>query len=667
MSKLKFLFIALTVFIGIFAFAQFMSPRFFSLDDNTYFASSYKYSYSSLFLNGQVPLFNFHQYMGLPFLAQGQTGVFFIPSYIAVFLSYMFFKTDLYSCDILAFIFLALACISMYFLVIKLSCKNYIAMAASILWVTMPFIFTVSRSWIFIAYMAFWIPFNFLILLKLSEKQDIKLWLLFTLLRAAMLLNGYVHYFHILFVFEVLFLALSITVKKWFKPRFLLYFFGSYAITALLASVMLLPMYKLASISADRAQPLNFEQITQFALTLDSFIKAQMFEFSSWVFKAPGPQFYIGIPLLLIPLFLVDKNIRGNIDRKILVIFSVCLVAAFILSTKFYGSLSFIPTFSMFRWPCKYYIFFVFFLLIIIALIWDSAIKSEIRVSHLLIPSAIIISILINTGLIVYSGDLLKYGLKYKAPIPFYQNISDTGRFFTGWVKNTPRYAADKLLTGSFALQSGLYHFAGYDPLVSKINLDNSLGLKYMSVYQQQPDKDLFKLLSEKGVKYIVTENSEENMTNLSGYPFLRPIFKDDEIVVFKNGNAMPIIYFSDAPLDPVDFDYKVNDIIISPLKSGELNVSIAPIDGYKVYFDGKFAEAAEQPHLIEYGKYKTYAPIKLQIPENTEKIAIKYEDNYFIIGGIISCITFITIMLISAFLIIKSKRNSTSLVQNKL
>ena len=659
--KLKYLYIGILFFAIFYICIQLTFPRYFAYDDNVFMAMTYAYNYDVIINYWKIPIINFNQYMGISW-QPGEVGVFFIPAYIAVFLSYIFFGNALHSIDILSFAFLLLAIVSMYFFLVKLSCKDYIAMIASVLWVTMPFVFTVGRSWIFIVYMAFWLPLNFLILIKLFEKPDLKLWILFALLRSMMLLNGYVPCFHMIFIFEILFLSLSLIVKKWFNLKFLLYFFASYVVTVLLTTVILLPMYNAAILSAERNNILSFAQITQYAMTLDTFVKAQMFEFSSWVFKAPGPQFYVGIPLLLIPLLLTNKNIKDNIDKRVLIVFSICLVSAFLLSTKFYGYLSFIPTFSLFRWPCKYYIFFAFFLVIIIALIWESASKSEIGLFRLLLPSAMAISIFINIGLIVYSGDLLKYGLKYEAPISFYLNLAnkEDGRFFTAWVKNAPRYAAGKLLTGSFALQAGLYHFGGYDPLVSKINVENSLGLKYMSVYQNPPDEDLFKVLSEKGVKYIVTENSEKNIAMLGVYPFLNQVFADDEIIVFSNDNAMPIIYFSDMPDKAVDFKYNVNEINIYPLKSGELNISIAPIEGYKIYFDDKLVGIPERPPLMNfYDKYKTYEPVKIQIPENIKKVTLRYEDNHFKIGLMISCIILVTILLILVIFNYKNKKHN--------
>ncbi len=659
MKKNFFLIITIFIFTIFFISAQIISPGYFSYDDNTNFASTYGYNYKVLTEKGKIPVVDFHQYMGQAYLGQGQTGVLFIPAYLAVFLSYMFTNSDLWSVEILVFLFLMLSSISMYFFLIKLECKNYTAMAGAILWITMPFVFSASRSWLIVAYTAFWIPFNFLFLIKLSEKPSVTSWLILAVLRALMIFNGHIHFFHIVFVLELIFLSISAYLKQWFKPKFFISFICSYIVSALLAMAVLLPMYKAATLSDERGLPLTFEKITQYSLTLDSFFKAQLFDFSSWAFQAPAPVFYIGITSLLIPLFLLNKKIRENTKYKLLIIFSLCGAAAFLLSTKLYGYLSFLPTFSMFRWPCKYYIFFVFFISVLIILVWNAAIKSEERFGNLLIPLAVFFSIMINTGLIVYSADILKYGLKYETPIQFYSALSgkEKQRFFTGWVRKSPRYLAPKLMTGFKAMQSDLYHFAGYDPLVSKINVKNSLGLKYMSVYQNPPDELLFQILSEKGVKYIVTENSEENARIAEQYGSLERCYADDDIIILKNQNVMPIVYFSDSPKDAVEFQYGINQITINTPKSGELNISLAPIDGYKIYFNNLPADLKIKAVPYKCGIYETYENIKINIPEEVEKLTIRYEDPYFITGAWISAITLFLSLAVLVVCFIKKRQ----------
>ena len=163
--KFKYLSMGILFFTIFYVCIQLAYPRYFAYDDNVYVAISYAYNYDTLMTHWKIPIINFHQYMGLAW-QPGENGVFFIPAYIAVFLSNLFFGNELYSIDILSFAFLLFAIIAIYFLFTKLSCRDYIAAILSVLWVTMPFVFTVGRSWIFIVYLAFWLPLNLLILIN---------------------------------------------------------------------------------------------------------------------------------------------------------------------------------------------------------------------------------------------------------------------------------------------------------------------------------------------------------------------------------------------------------------------------------------------------------------------------------------------------------------------
>lgn len=658
-KRIKFACVAAGIFVFLFVVMEFAYPRYFSYDDNTNFGITYEFNFNTVLQRKQVPLVNFHQYMGQTYLGQGQTGVFFLPAYVSVALSRIFTGDALWNIDILVFLFLLAAALAMYRLLLELGVSEPRACAGALLWVTMPFVFTVSRSWVFVAYMAFWIPLNFFLMLRLVKGASPGLWLLFVLLRVFMLYNGYVHYFHILFVMELIFWGICRIMNQWWSRGFFWRYLASYAVTALLSLPMLLPMYRVSALSAERGAPLHFDEITQFALTLPVFLKAQLFEFSSWVFTAPGPVFYAGIPLFLIVFLSFHKDIRKGALGKPIGVLGFCSLAAFLLSTKIYGIFSFLPTFSMFRWPCKYYLLFLFFFVAVCILIWQALDDADFRLGEAAAPVLIGISLTANAGLAFYSGDLLRYGLKYENPPDIYRQLKKEkqGYFFTGWVKDSPRFVSPMLMTGFSATQAGLYHFAGYDPLVSSVNLQNSLGLRYLAIYQQPPDAELFDLLSAKSVRYMVTENSEENFRKFREFSSLKFLYKNDFILIFENSDALPIVSFQQNPLQEVPFHFGTNEITVYPQGSGLLNISLAPIEGYRVYFDGKLSPQSVQAVPMNRGQYRTFEPVQISVPQGVQTVSLKYEDPWFTAGLILSALSLAAVLAVSAVIAVRIRK----------
>ncbi|MEJ2010497.1 MAG: hypothetical protein P8Z30_20480, partial [Acidobacteriota bacterium] len=103
-------------FIGTLATAcllllvlEFRSPYYFLQDDGLEdFLPSYFHNWHSL-LAGHLPLYDFHIFAGIPHLSMGQTGVFYIPQYVAMFLSQSIWGHPFATIDLLAFMHALLA------------------------------------------------------------------------------------------------------------------------------------------------------------------------------------------------------------------------------------------------------------------------------------------------------------------------------------------------------------------------------------------------------------------------------------------------------------------------------------------------------------------------------------------------------------------------------
>ena len=109
----------LLVLVSItFAVIELIHPYYFLMDDNqNYYLYVYTHSYKAL-IQGEISLFNFHQFLGVPFFAAGQTGTLNPVIIISLFLSRLFFGEYYAAMDIMAYLLLSITAIGM-FLIIK--------------------------------------------------------------------------------------------------------------------------------------------------------------------------------------------------------------------------------------------------------------------------------------------------------------------------------------------------------------------------------------------------------------------------------------------------------------------------------------------------------------------------------------------------------------------
>lgn len=627
----------LLLFAAVFVFfllPDFLTPGFYLFDDNAVqFDTYYRYNYRSLFGGGELPLFNFHQFMGYAWFSQGQTAVFYLPAYAACFLADFFPARAGFEITLLIAFHLAAASFFMYFLLRGRGLSLKTALLLSCVWITLPFVCTVPRSWCMMTYVTAFLPLDFLILLQLMKKDENFKWLLLAGVRAFFFCSGYMQNFFNLFVLEIVFLAAAFLwkINRENSLRFFLKFFAGYIGSVLLAFPLFLSSVQGVFLSDKRSQGLGYENVVRYSLELPAFLKAQFFEFVSWGgAEGFGNQaimmiFYIGVPLLSVLFFGIPEERRKALREKGGPVFLFAAAASLAYSTKMYGLLYWIPIFRMFRWPFKSFLFFAFFLILCCGLVYTSWPKGH--KYRKILSGLFLISLLVNVGIFFHSDATLRtYFTPGELP-ELCREAADDSRYrcASAWVEGVSQTEAQRYLTFNNATREGLYHFAGYDPILSAKNAQYSLDINFLASISLTPEAGLLDYLSFCGVRYLIVPDEPEILEMLARQPRLRLKAVSENVAVVENPDALPVVRYRDAPAVPVNFSYGVNSLTAEAARGGTLEIAVTPVSGLNVYLDG-----------IKRGRADSF-PVKIEIPEGGGRVLLKYEEPYFLFGIVLA------------------------------
>lgn len=641
-------------------------PNYFLYGDNAkYYLPSYSYSWRSVIDHHTIPLINFHQYLGHTFLAQGQTGVFYLPVYLSVLLSKLTSTNIFYTIDILAFIHLIASSIGMFLLLRRFQLSSSVSFLGSLMWITMPFISIVSRSWIFISYTAAYLPFNFLLLDKLTAEPRIKNAFYLAILKSAFFYQGYIQYVFMTLVFEIMYLillsvcrfsptfwisiaqlqsrfnAMLIEHKKYLKAFLKMYLCSAFFFFCLIAP-LLFPMIFQQKESAFRSTKLSFKEFISNSISLHDFIPTQFFYFQqNVIWRVDSEIFYFGFLNMLLLSLVLFKKLRPN--YKI----SVCIpiaVIALLFSTPLYAIFYYTPGFNLFRWPFKYFLFFLFFGTIGVAGIANTLTQQNARWIKKGVYLLMTVEIGLNCFVLWHKKENV---FIVNRPDNLSSNYLETyiskkaGRIFTFWVEDNPRKIY-KYFTFSFATLFDYFHFGGYDPPISKLNYELSLRLRVKSIYQDPLSQPLLNYLSSWSVRYLITSDNFQNRFQLTHFPQLKLTYEGNNILLYENAHSLPLAYYNDNKLEKLEFHFSVNEINIFPDNNSPrtIVINVAPLPRFQIYVNGTYAGKVNPEK----------APIRINIPPNTKRVTLEYVD-YPFYAGVMIFILFVTGLVVCLFI----------------
>jgi hypothetical protein len=628
-SDRKALIILCLILFIFMLYLEMLAPCYFLYDDNAVqFLPYYDCDWHSVILHGKIPLVNFHQFLGYSCLGQGQSGVFYPPVYLAELLSHLIFRSDFLAIDILVMVHLIFAAIFMFLLLRKVGVNRQLGFLASLIWATSPFTILLSKSWVIVAYTAAFTPLEFIVLLSFIEKPSLKNSFLLALVKTFFFFQGNVQYLFMLCIFEVLFLLfLGLRKNGEITWKTLAYYCFSGVVTFFLSSPLFFPMLEAQKSAAFRTGGLSYEKLVSFAMSIQDFLKAQIYCFrSSIIFDCQvGSQiYYIGPFIFLSFFFLIKKHYREEMRKDKTQEFLLLALLALISTTTYYGLLHEVPGMNLFKGQFRYFNFFDFFLIIASSLIASTAIGREGRNLGRALLALFLISIVTNAAVITQKVDnTLSTRRVAELPVDYRMVFQrhGKGRIFSYWL-NVPREQEYMYITDNCATLFGLYHFLGYpEPLIPKVNLLFTLNL--CRGFGGPLNRKVLDHLSFWGVRYFVTEDSPENRKGSEATGQLRLIYEGHGIIVYENTRALPLAYYVEEGIfHELPCEFGINEITLCPNndKRQDIVLSVVPLPGCFYSCDGKKADPVSTDSV----------PMVISVPSGTGHLTIFYRDNAF-------------------------------------
>ena len=670
LSDYRYPAILLLVTIAGFISIEISHPYYFMQDDNrVLYLPIYLHNLRSL-LSGEFPFYNFHQYLGTPVtMHYASLNPIY---YLALVCSNFLFGHYFASFEIIALFHLLLAAQGLYFFGRYFELDEASCLFGGVTWAFCSFVIIGGNSWIHITGLAAYLPWILLCTVRQCYSFNLKVFFVLVFLKVGNLLLGYPQYFLYTATFEFLTVVLfGIFDSKVIKFAKLL---ASFALNYVCVVIAVLPIILQAvwqtKASAYRSSPLSLSEYTSFSYNLKYWLKGLIDPFSSAAFVTQFELHYLSfvgyLTLVFFFLYLFKrKELSGKcsalgVASTILFMFAVMWAGELIVTRLFY----YIPLFNRMRYPFKLAIFGSFYITVISVLGFDIFLRQlstytfvTHKVVKLIASTAIAVQLCVFIG--IYTFLPQRTFANHADPLPLAEPLRDIladGRIVSASLDDV--IIGNKLLPGysapylgyDYATLWGLYHFGGYDPLVSQKGNRAALGIKNNPVYNLPADEpfavppETLEHFRRWGVKWYVINKA---IPLEPGSPFSL-IFSDAYRNVLEDRLAKPMVYWQEgAGNTGLTYRFTSNTVAIETVavKTGIAVVNVLYHPYFSARLDGKplvVAETAENQ-------------VSLSAPEGKHHIVLRYTDWSFIYGALISGILIVFISVAICFTKVRS------------
>lgn len=632
-------------------------PYYFLQDDNRdYNLPYFVHNYRSI-LNGEFPLFNFHHFLGSPSFATGASFAFYPFIYLAVFLSQAFWGNYFASIDIFIIFHLLIAGLGFWYLLKSFGLNDRSSFLGAITWPLSSFIVIISNAWCVVVVAASYLPWIVYFSIKFYRKFSYKNFILLISSRLLLFYFGYVQYFIYSLIFEVLTLSILILLENKSKTHknnmipIIKYYFLSYIITFIFSLPLFLPMWYQMTISAARSNPLEWNQFVNITYPLIKWIVDILHPFSEWsdlehwAYRLKLSHIgYIGLTFAFssIAWFCKKENIASK-KKYLLMSILLGIISLMWSSSEIFNTLIYkIPILNRFRWPFKLTLFTNFYLIILAAIglhIFFKKLKYNKKFKTNLFVVLILVN-LTNFSFIYIFSPPVSFRL-HMDKVPLEEPLVDKlkgGRIVSLGFRYDEPYTLNSI-GFAYATMWGLYHFAGYDPLISKDNNDACLGLNYHAIYTDTTTIP-FDYFRTWGVKwYVVSNKDTKTIDYLNNNSEFTLKYKDVNRTVYYDNKAKPFFFWNSIQKnDGIEYDITTNSIVlnINNKQDDMLTINFLYNPLFKAVVDAK-------PVDIIKNKDNQMA---LSVPKGEHKVIIRFTNPYFEVGCYIS-IAFILLLLL--------------------
>ena len=652
--------VLVTVLLLVLLFVEYKHPYFFLQDDNRdYFLPYFIHNFKSL-LEGEIPLYNFHQFLGTPSLAVGQSAALYPITYLSVFMSNLFFGHYFAAVDIQVILHLLIGAVGFYKFISFFDIERKVAFFAGLTWPLSNFIIYVSNSWAVVASVAAYFPWMLLFSFRLYKSKTPKANIYAVIVRLLLFYAGSIQYFIYSVIFEFITVILYVISdsklgeKKAKTIKFLKKYIEGYVYVFILSLPLLLSMWHQTTISAERSGRMPFGVFVNEYFPLGQLATGLFYPFSQDTSRFNNVKLaHIGyLPLIFIAIGIVERLITKSkikINSVRLSVFVIPAIIAFLWATNWAFNLLIyvIPILNRFRWPFKLAFYFDFYLIIIATLMltyiitrisWKEATKNFLF--------CLIIGIQIFNFVFLYTAGPYKTFFYHGDNLPLKETFQDKligGRIISIGFDKLQNNLTAPSLGFNYATLWGLDYFAGYEPLISSENLEACLGLNYIAIIKSDDSipVDYFRKAAVRW--YIIPKNkADEYSKKLSSYGIIEK-YADENRAVFYDDKAYPMVFNSNGEkIESQDYRMTTNSIELS-IDNKQSNVIIFN-NLYNPFFKG----------YID-GEKTTLIPINnihfsISVPEGKHNIIIRYKDPYLIVSTYIAVIFLIICMIRYAF-----------------
>jgi hypothetical protein len=645
-----------------FVLLELKYPYYFFQDDNRHiFFPFYFHDLRSL-IAGEIPFFNFHQYLGVPHLSNGVSAVFMPAIYPALLLSLALLKHPYGSMDALVIAHLLAAALGAYYLMKRMGFGRAAGAFAALTWPLTSFAIYLSASWWLVSLVAACFPFQIYCVISLHEKPRLKTMAMLTALRMYLFLAGHGQYFLYSLIFEglsfaTLYCAGALKDRQWPLKAPACYA-GSLVMTLVMSLPLALPLFHQIQTSALRNAPYSWQDFTANASSNALFLGGIVDPFKDHAhplsyFSHCG---YLTV-LLLIPL------IMGLIKKKIDVTWPLFFLIPGLVAHLSASNLTFmkivhcVPILNRLRWPFKFEIYTLF------ALVFLGAIGFHLLQRMLGSASHKRMQLLITMMLMLQCANLWSLYLLTEPrvlriihdPVPFTEPLVE--RLKEGRIVSVGFGSAEPLsvpgLGYDYCLIWGLEGFGGYDFILPRDNGAMTLNLNYDASIDFPDGRLPIPYFRFWGVSsYVVSKEKEDLYKPLFAEWHLEPLYSDALRTVYRDRRMRPMVYWGREPgLQCITFTRHVNYL--------EAQVN-APEEGLIIFnaVASPFFKASVDGHACRIVPWEVSFPSKLDdrnfsivarqmgvpVPAGNHRVRVQYSDPYFMRGLLITlalCIVF--------------------------
>jgi hypothetical protein len=595
-------------------------------------------------LAGEFPLFNFHQFLGTPVFACIQSAALYLPNYLALMLSKGLWGNYYWAIDLLAAFHLVAAAIGFSLLARQWGLGAMSGFFGGISWALCGFVMRVGDGWIQVIEYAAYFPWILLYGQRLAWRPALRPFIVLTLLRTAALWVGNPPFFMYVVTFDLLFAFVCRGINRDERPSdstesdrsgvvsFMIRHCSSYGVAALLSAPLLLPAFHQIASSADRSSALTWEMYSRGGYTFSLWVRGLLLPFSPGHYHLFGQQlFFPHMGWLTVIFALAAVCCRPPYRRLAIVLLLLAGVSLLWADNTFVTRLVYhLPFYNRQRFPFKL-LFFTSFFFIALASIGLDRLLDAVRKWRR--PE-----VFVTVILVVQVANLLAFHLctpydtRRVKLIPYDEPLQEklaTGRLVTIVSQETDDQDKQPYLLGyNFATLFGLYHFAGYETLVSRANLEAALERNgsadfFVDNNVFAPRASELEYFRHWGVKWYVLEKNITTQETSS----LRTVYRDHDRSIVYDSAARPFVYWEDDPeAEDVRYRFGTNSIRIETGRErpGRLVVNLL----YNRFFAAAIDDSKADVSATSGNQ------IGVAVPPGRHAITVTYRDTYFVVGG---------------------------------